>query len=59
MLKLKIFLNHLFNIHSLSIMPIFSDEKCNGWYCPYCDWKHYDIADFKMKNIDEHFKKYI
>ena len=26
----------------------FSEEKCNGWLCPKCGHKKYDIASAKL-----------
>jgi len=50
--KLKIFINHLLNKHDIYTMPIYSLEYENGWFCPFCNWEHLDIADYKMRNSD-------
>lgn len=48
MKKIKIWISHILKNHNLSIMPLFESDKGNGWYCPHCSWKHWDIANCRL-----------
>ncbi len=48
MRKLFIWINHIFKNHNTFNMPVFMSNKGNGWCCPYCNWKHWDIASCEM-----------